>query len=102
MSLDITRRSSLFLGSNHWRLAVISCLHHLDEIVNQVICTNCGYDLLHVHRTGDELITYCPQCGDERREKRVQKREVWTEERRKEEARKRLRMTKEAPGSKNK
>ena len=31
-----------------------------------MICTNCGYDLLHVNRTVDRLITYCPQCGDER------------------------------------
>lgn len=47
-----------------------------------MICTNCGYDLLHVHRTGDQLITYCPQCGDERREKREPKRKRWTPERR--------------------
>jgi len=32
-----------------------------------MICNNCGYQNLDVHRTCDEVITYCQNCSSEQR-----------------------------------
>ena len=53
-----------------------------------MICPDCatfrGVSIeIWMHRTGGELITYCPECGREERIQRDIKREKWTEEERK-------------------
>jgi len=45
-------------------------------------CQLCGYEHLDVHRTGDALITYCQQCGNETKEKREDRRRRWTNDER--------------------
>ena len=45
-------------------------------------CEQCGYTHLDVHRTRDNLVTYCQNCGNETCEKRSDNRERWTQEQR--------------------
>lgn len=42
-----------------------------------MICTQCGYEHVDVHRTGEAMITYCQQCGHTTEVKRDPPRERW-------------------------